>query len=69
MKDLGFKRLKSDFGIYVKGEGEDAVYIALYVDDLFLVGMKLGNIQEVKKGLFREFKMTDLGEARFLLGI
>ena len=45
LKQLGFTRLKSDFGIYVKGEGEDAVYIALYVDDLFLVGKKLGEIK------------------------
>ena len=49
MKKLGFKRLKSDFGIYVKGEGEDAFYIALYVDDLFLVGIELINIESVKK--------------------
>ena len=45
LKQLGFKRLKSDFGIYKKGEGEDAVYIALYVDNLFLVGRKLGLIK------------------------
>ena len=51
------------------GEGEDAVYIALYVDYLFLVGLKLENIQWMKEGLSREFKMKDLGEARFLLGI
>lgn len=69
LKQLGFVRLKSDVGIYVKGEGEEAVYIALYVDDLFMVGMKLGNINVVKEGLGREFKMKDLGEARFLLGI
>ena len=62
-------RLKSDVGIYVKGEGEEAVYIALYVDDLFMVGMKLANIEVVKQGLGREFKMKDLREARFLLGI
>ena len=31
LKQLGFVRLKSDVGIYVKGEGEEAVYIALYV--------------------------------------
>ena len=35
LKEFGFKRLKSDFGIYMKGEGEDAVCIALYVDDFF----------------------------------
>ena len=53
----------------MKGDGEDAVYIALYVDDLFLVGRKLSNIEVVKRGLHEEFKMIDLGEAKFLLGI
>ena len=69
LKQLGFVRLKSDFGIYVKGEGENMVYIALYVDDLFLVGKVLERIKEVKLGLHGEFKMKDLGEAKFLLGI
>ena len=69
LKQLGFVRLKSDVGIYMKGSGESAVYIALYVDDLFVVGMLLANIKVVKEGLGREFKMKDLGEARFLLGI
>ena len=50
LKQLGFTRLKSDVGIYVKGKGENAVYIALYVDDLFMVVMKLVNIQKVKGG-------------------
>ena len=69
LQQLGFVRLKSDVGIYVKGKGEEAVYIALYVDDLFMVGMKLVNIDVVKQGLGKEFKMKDLGVARFLLGI
>ena len=34
-----------------------------------MVGMKLANIDVVKKGLGKEFKMKYLGEARFLLGI
>ena len=34
-----------------------------------MVGLRLGNIEEVKQGLKREFKMKDLGETRFLLGI
>ena len=69
LKQLGFVRLKSDVGIYVKGKGEEAVYIALYVDDLFMLGIKLVNIEVVKRGLGKEFKMKDLGEARFLLGL
>ena len=69
LKKLGFTRLKSDVGIYMKGDGDSAIYIALYVDDLFLVGELLGEIEKVKAGLSTEFKMKDLGEARFLLGI
>ena len=69
MRQLGFARLKSDVGIYVKGKGEEVVYIALYVDDLFMLGMKLVNIEVVKRGLGKEFKMKDLREAKFLLGI
>ena len=67
MKHLEFTRLKSDLNIYVKGEGENKVYIALYADDLFLVDNKLERIKEVKNGLHREFKMRDLGEANLRL--
>ena len=69
LKGLGFRRLKSDVGVYMKGEGASAIYIALYVDDLFMVGENLDDIQRVKEGLSGEFKMKDLGEAKFLLGI
>ena len=56
-------------GIYMKGDGDSAIYIALHVDDLFLVGEMLEEIEKVKAGLSTEFKMKDLGEATFLLGI
>ena len=69
LKKLEFTRPKSDVGIYMKGDGDNAIYIALYVDDLFLVGELLGEIEKVKARLSTEFKMKDLGEARFLLGI
>lgn len=61
--------MKSDVGIYVKGEGEEAVYIAPYVDNLFMVGMKFENINVVKQELGRDFNMKDLGETEFLLEI
>ena len=43
------------------------MYIALYVDDL--MGRKLEKTKEVKDGLRGEFKMKDLGEAKFWRGI
>ena len=50
-------RLRSDVGIYVKGEDERFVYLALYVDDLFLVGREIQRIKEVKRELNRGFKI------------
>ena len=66
---MGFTRLVSDFGVYVKGDGNNRVYLALYVDDLFIVSKRIEWIREVKKMLNQEFKMKDLGEACFLLGM
>ena len=40
----------------MKGVGGDAVYIALYVDDMFLVGRRLERLKEVKGSLHVEFK-------------
>ena len=37
LKKLGFTRFASEHGIYVKGEGEKRVFLALYVDDLLLL--------------------------------
>ena len=66
---MGFRRLVSDFGMYVLGTGDNTLYLALYVDDLFLFCLYLGRISGVKDQLGHKFKMKDLGEARFLLGL
>ena len=34
LKGLGFRRLKSDVGVYVKGEGEEGVYM-LFMSMIF----------------------------------
>ena len=47
----------------------NANYLALYVDNLFVVGKNLDEIRGVKTGLAAEFEMKDLGEAKYLLGI
>ena len=36
LKKLKFHRLAADFGLYILGEGDDALYLALYVDEIFL---------------------------------
>ena len=61
---MGFRRLLSDFGLYVRGSGDNALYVALNNDDLFVLCLYLGRITGV---LGYKFKMKNLGEARFLL--
>ena len=51
------------------GSGPDALYLALYVDDLFLLSKELSRILGVKVQLEKQFRMQDLGEAKFLLGL
>ena len=41
----------------MKGEGDKGLYIALYVDDLFMVGWSIKEIDKVKSLLKKEFKM------------
>ena len=39
-----FRRRVSDFGMYVMGARDDALYLALYVDDFFMLCLHLKRI-------------------------
>ena len=69
LKKLGFVQLTTEHGIYVKGEGESKVFLALYVDDLLLVWVDEGSLLSVKGSLSDNYKMKDLGSAEYLLGV
>ena len=47
----------------------DSLFLLLYVDDILIVGKCKSEIDEMKKVLKSEFEMTDLGEAKKILGI
>ena len=69
LRKMGFMRLSGDHSVYVRWDGEKRVWLALYVDDMFLTGKDLARIMESKKALGKDMKVKDLGEAQFLLGI
>jgi hypothetical protein len=62
-------RSKADHCIYSKEEGGRFRYVALYIDDMLLVGNNMDTIKEVKKQLSSKFDMKDLGVAKFILGM
>jgi len=45
------------------------IYVALYVDDMFLVGNNMDVIKEVKHQLSSKLDMKYLGPSHFILGM
>lgn len=68
---LGFVRSKHNYCLYTwcSEDGNDTIFLVLYVDDLMIVGTKLETIQALKKKLSQFFEMTDCGAMRHFLGI
>ncbi|XP_070037097.1 uncharacterized mitochondrial protein AtMg00810-like [Nicotiana tomentosiformis] len=52
-----------------KFAGQDVVIVLVYVDDLLITGSNIGLIDEAKGVLHKNFKLKDLGELRYFLGI
>jgi hypothetical protein len=67
--ELGFVRSRDDCHVYSKQVGNHFIYAVLYVDDVFLVGMNMDEIKEVKLQLSSKFDMKDLGVVNFILGM
>jgi len=64
-KNLRLVRSDADHSLYV---GKDLI-IAVYVDDLKIMASNIELMRQVKESLSKEFKMTDLGEISYYLGI
>jgi Reverse transcriptase (RNA-dependent DNA polymerase) len=67
MKVLGFKRLKSDAGIFMCQEGTELIVAVVYVDDAMFFG-KNEKLVNKKKALFmNKWECRDLGEVKEFL--
>ena len=66
LKSLGFKPLTSDNCIFFNSKGN---YIAIFVDDLLIIGPSLVDINDIKAKLNEQFHMTDLGPCKYYLGM
>ena len=69
LKKQGFVQLATEHGIYVKGEGDKRIFLALYVNDLLLVWYDKVSLLGVKGDFNANFRMKDLGSAKYLLGV
>ena len=65
LKQRGFKRVNEDYSLFVKGK----MIVAIYVDDLLLIGPSKDEIANLKKELSDRFRIKDLGPVRWYLGM
>lgn len=69
LKSLGLKQSNADPCIYFNLEGNKILIIAVYVDDLLIFTNNQPMKLKLKSNLKKKFKMKDMGQARFCLGL
>ena len=67
--EAGFEQSKNDHSLFVKTKGSTVVYLIVYVDDLVITGNSESEIECFKTFLKNKFKIKDLGELKYFLGI
>jgi hypothetical protein len=61
----GLTALDNDFSVFHRGN----LIVAIYVDDLLIIGDEKDEINDLKKQLSDRFKMTDMGPVQYYLGM
>ena len=69
MRKFGATPTNADPCVYYIGQGEDALLIAVYVDDILVISRNKGKITKFKEYLSQKFEIKDLGEPKYCLGI
>lgn len=58
-----------DYPLFSKKNGTSLVYVAMYVDDVILIGTDLKEIDLLKRFLHNSFKIKDIGRLHYFLGL
>lgn len=69
LTSLGYQVSQADHSLYVRSDGTSFTALLVYVDDIVLAGTSMEEIKSVKLFLDQQFKIKDLGQLRFFLGL
>ena len=69
MKKFGYEQNHSNHTLFLKKGGGQITCLIIYVDNMVIIGNNEREIKELKKKLFMEFEMKDLGNLKYFLGI
>uniref|UniRef100_A0ACD5U6F7 Uncharacterized protein n=1 Tax=Avena sativa TaxID=4498 RepID=A0ACD5U6F7_AVESA len=66
---LGFVHSQAEHTVYRRGGGDQLLLVGVYVDDLIIAGSSIEEVKRFKEEMTSLFRMSDLGELSFYLGI
>lgn len=69
MKKIGFQQSEADPCIFVRSTQNNFSVLAVYVDDIVILTKTEAEMLTIKKQLSEGFKMKDMGELHYLLGV
>ena len=69
LREKKFVKCTTKHGVYVRRINSELLILCLYVDDLLITGSCKKEIEDFKGDLSKEFKMSDLGNISYFLGI
>ncbi|PRQ18578.1 putative RNA-directed DNA polymerase [Rosa chinensis] len=69
IRSAGFVQSRADYSLFTRRQGKSFTVLLIYVDDILITGNDPVSIADVKKFLHKTFRLKDLGNLKYFLGI
>ena len=69
LEAMGFTMTYSDHSVYIYTKGDVKVIMPVYIDDITIASTSPEAVDSVVEELKKHFKLRDLGDTSYLLGV